>query len=186
MISEEYQKQLVDLHKSPVFGNKKEIPAEVSKLIDQHNITSILDFGCGKGLLIASIKEQYPNIEVYGFDPADPINNTLPKNVDMIMSFDVLEHVEPTFINDTLSDLKNRCNKIMHHVIACHPAKRVLNDGRNAHLIIENPDWWKIKISEQIGWSILDENVISYTSNPKKGKPIEVVKYLLTLKNGKS
>jgi hypothetical protein len=102
------------------------------------------------------------------------------------MSFDVLEHVEPTFINDTLSDLKNRCNKIMHHVIACHPAKRVLNDGRNAHLIIENPDWWKIKISEQIGWSILDENVISYTSNPKKGKPIEVVKYLLTLKNGKS
>lgn len=184
MISEEYQKQLVDLHKNPVFGNKKEIPVEITNLIDQYNILSILDFGCGKGLLIDSIKQQYPNIEVYGFDPASAVNNTLPEKVDMIISFDVLEHVEPNFINNTLFDLKSRCNKIMHHVIACHPAKRLLDDGRNAHLIIEKPDWWKVKISEHIGWNILDEKVTSYTAKPKKGNPIEVIKYSLTLKNG--
>jgi cyclopropane fatty-acyl-phospholipid synthase-like methyltransferase len=186
MISEEYQKQLVDLHKSPVFGNKKEIPSKVIDLINEHNIKSILDFGCGKGLLVDSLKKEFPEITVYGYDPSDPDRNTLPKKVDMILSFDVLEHIEPQFINETLISLKTICDKVMHHVIACHPAKRVLNDGRNAHLIIENPNWWKIKISEQIGWSMLDENVISYTSNPKKGNPIEVVKYSLTLKNGKS
>lgn len=184
MISEDYQKQLVTLHKSPVFGNKKEIPVEIISLIDQHNITSILDFGCGKGLLIESIKEQYPNITVYGFDPASDTNNILPETVDMIISFDVLEHIEPNFLNDTLRDLKNRCKVVMHHLIACHPAKRLLSDGRNAHLIIEKPEWWKQKILDNIGWDIVNENVISYTATPKKGNPIEVVKYVITLKNG--
>lgn len=182
MISEEYQKQLVELHKSPVFGNKKEIPIDIIRLIEEYKITSILDFGCGKGLLIGSIKTAYPDMLVHGYDPTN--NRPLPDSVDMIMSFDVLEHVEPEFINMTLVDLKNRCNKIMHHLIACHPAKRALDDGRNAHLIIETPDWWKNKISEHIGWNIINENIVSYTSNPKKGNPIEVVKYSVTLKNG--
>ena len=119
---------------------------------------------------------------VHGYDPTN--DQPLPDSVDMIMSFDVLEHVEPEFIDITLVDLKNRCNKIMYHLIACHPAKRVLDDGRNAHLIIETPDWWKNKISEHIGWDMINENIVSYTSNPKKGNPIEVVKYSVTLKNG--
>ena len=32
-------------------------------------------------------------------------------------------------------------------IIACYPAKKILPDGRNAHLIVENPTWWLDKIS---------------------------------------
>jgi hypothetical protein len=184
MISEEYQKQLVTLHKNSVFGDMKTIPQDVKLLIEKYNISSILDFGCGKGLLVNSLKKEFPEITVYGYDPSDPDKNTLPKKVDMILSFDVLEHIEPQFINETLISLKTICDKVMHHVIACHPAKRVLSDGRNAHLIVEPPEWWKLKILETINWNFSFEDTISYVSNPKKGNPIDVVKYKVTLING--
>jgi len=184
MISEDYKNQLANLHKNPVFGDMKDIPQEVKLLIEKHNITSILDFGCGKGLLVEALKKQYPHILVYGYDPSNLETSSLPKNVDMIISFDVLEHVEPNYIDDTLSNLKIMCNKVMHHVIACHPAKRILQDGRNAHLIIEPPNWWRQKLSNNINWQFSFEDTISYVSNPKKGSPINVIKYKVTLTNG--
>ncbi len=184
MISEDYKNQLVKLHKSSVFGDMKTIPPDVRSLIEKYNVSSILDFGCGKGLLVESLKKEFPHIKVYGYDPSDTDKNTLPENVDMIISFDVLEHIEPHFINDTLINLKTICNKVMHHVIACHPAKRILEDGRNAHLIVESPEWWKVKILETINWDFSFEDIISYVSNPKKGNPISVVKYKVTLING--
>ncbi len=184
MISEDYKNQLVKLHKSSVFGDMKTIPSDVRLLIEKYNVSSILDFGCGKGLLVESLKKEFPNIKVYGYDPSDTDKNVLPENVDMIISFDVLEHIEPNFINETLINLKTICNKVMHHVIACHPAKRILEDGRNAHLIVESPEWWKVKILETINWNFSFEDIISYVSNPKKGNPISVVKYKVTLING--
>jgi hypothetical protein len=33
-------------------------------------------------------------------------------------------------------------------IIACYPAKKLLPDGRNAHLIIESPIWWLDKIKD--------------------------------------
>ncbi len=60
MISEEYQKQLVTLHKSSVFGDMKTIPQDVKLLIEKYNTSSILDFGCGKGLLVESLKKNFP------------------------------------------------------------------------------------------------------------------------------
>ena len=36
--------------------------------------------------------------------------------------------------------------KVAFLVIACRPANRHLDDGRNAHLIVEPPDWWLKKI----------------------------------------
>jgi len=46
--------------------------------------------------------------------------------------------------------------KYQYHLIACHPAKKTLSDGRNAHLIIENPDWWKVKMIDP-RWKIIHE-----------------------------
>ena len=32
-------------------------------------------------------------------------------------------------------------------VISLVPAKKTLPDGRNAHLILQTPDWWRDKLS---------------------------------------
>jgi SAM-dependent methyltransferase len=178
--SDSYKETLKDLHKSKAFGNKSSIPQEVIDCIEKYQVTSILDFGCGKGNFLTTLKEQYPDITVFGFDPGNDLFSTLPDKVDMIYSSDVLEHIEPEHLTETLVDLKKRCFKVMYHLIACHPAKRIMNDGRNAHLIIENPTWWQAKL-QNVDYQIVSEKIIQYQAVPKKGPTIDVVKYIITV-----
>ena len=68
----------------------------------------------------------------------------------------------------------------MYHLIACHPAKRGMSDGRNAHLIIENPDWWRSKL-QSVDYQITSEKITQYQAAPKKGPTIDVIKYIITV-----
>ena len=184
-ITLDYTESLKKLHEGKAFGNRTTIPPEVIRCINEYKVQSILDFGCGKGNVVEALKEMYPTLTVYGYDPAREGFDILPASVDMIFSTDVLEHVEPHLLDETLLDLANRTNKVMYHLIACHPAKKYLSDGRNAHLIIETPNWWKEKLLSVVQWKMYNENTHEYTMQPKKGPPIQVVKYTVTLeKNG--
>lgn len=175
-VSDQYLKDLQSLHKKKSFGSTSKIPKKVAELIEEHNIKSILDYGCGKGNTSATLKENYPEIIVYSYDPVtSPIE--LPEHVNLVYSADVLEHVEPRYIKETIVDLKNRSD-IMYHLIACHPAKKKLLDGRNAHLIVENPNWWRERFLEA-GVEILFEDILDYNSQPKKGPPMNIVKYIV-------
>ena len=140
--SKEYLEELKTLHNKKTFGLNRNIPEIVHKIIKENNIKSFLDFGAGKGHTSATISQTYPEIDLHTFDPAT-FPNPLPKEVELTYSSDVLEHVEPDLIDETLNDLCARSTRYQYHLIACHPAKKALSDGRNAHLIIENPKWWK-------------------------------------------
>jgi SAM-dependent methyltransferase len=179
MLTPEYQEQLKNLHNSSkAFGNKSVIPEDITLLIQKYQVDSILDFGCGKGNMVLALKEKYPDIKVYGFDPGIESFNNLPENVDMIFSFDVLEHIEPELLDETIVDLAQRTNKVMYHLIACHPAKKNLSDGRNAHLIVENTEWWKQKLQTVLNWKLCSDRVVVY---PSSKVPFDVVKLLVTM-----
>jgi len=190
MLTSQYQEQLKNLHNSSkAFGNKATIPEDIVQLIEKYQINSILDFGCGKGHMVLALKEKYPNIEVYGFDPGIESFDNLPTKVDMIFSFDVLEHIEPELLDETLVDLAQRTNKVMYHLIACHPAKKNLSDGRNVHLIVETPDWWKQKLQSLPDWKMYNDSVIVYESvkgrpSTQQGVQFDVVKFLVTMEKG--
>ena len=178
--STEYSDQLKQLHElNSKWGVRTEIPEKVDWCIKNYPIWSILDFGCGKGAVINAIKEKYPHIETFGYDPA--FHTELPVKVDMIMSTDVLEHIEPEELNNTINDLRNRTNILQYHLIACHKAKKELPDGRNAHLIIETPDWWQRKLSEW-EWEFLHEDIIAYMKSTKKNRPMAVTKFEVIVK----
>ena len=148
--------------------------------IEEKNIKSFLDYGAGKGHTSNTIKETYPNINLYSYDPAMfPI--PLPEQVELTYSSDVLEHIEPDLLVTTIQDLCNRSSRYQYHLIACHPAKKALSDGRNAHLIIEKPDWWKRKLEQLDDWKIIHEEVTERHAKVKKGPPLHVVKYIVML-----
>jgi hypothetical protein len=176
----EYLEELKLLHNKKTFGLNKNIPNIVKNLIEENNIKSFLDYGAGKGFTSNTIREIYPNIELYTFDPAT-FPNPLPEQVDLTYSSDVLEHIEPDLIDETLQDLCNRSTRYQYHLIACHPAKKALSDGRNAHLIIENPKWWKKKIEALSRWNIIHEEITERYAKVKKGPPRHVVKYIVIL-----
>ena len=180
-ISNKYQEQLKDLHsKVDSFGKRSKLPSEFKNLLDNNKFNSVLDFGAGKGNVFNTLVDSYPNATIYAYDPVT-FNTPLPQSVDVIYSSDVLEHIEPELFDETLLDLFNRAEKFQYHLIACHPAKKKLNDGRNAHLIIEEPKWWRSKLENFTDWTITYEDVQEWIATPKKGPSLPIKKYIVIL-----
>jgi len=180
MISNDLKKVYTEIHTNTPFGKRAKIPSGVKKFIKNKKPNSILDFGCGKGNLVETLKETYPGIDVFGYDPANPKYNKDIPCVDMIISTDVLEHVEPEFIEDTIEMLSLK-GKFHYHLISCAPAKLVLPDGRNAHLIQEGPDWWRPRF-ENAGFEILTEEYKEFEKFSKQlRKSLPVKNYIVTM-----
>lgn len=169
-LSNDYQKLLIDMHNTnKKWGSefkKTPIPLLLKQTIDNYKPKSILDFGCGKGFLSKKIQQEYPEILVTGWDPS--FDYDLTGNYDMIISTDVLEHVEPEHLKTTLDDLKQRTNIVQYHLIACYSAVAILPDGRNAHLSILTPDEWQTLFLDN-HCKIINENVNCILKD-KKGK----------------
>ena len=167
MISDSLKKMYSDIHRTTPFGKRAKFPKYLDSFIKEKNPRSILDFGCGKGRLLESIRCSYPDVEVIGYDPANPnydidLSNI---NVDLIISSDVLEHIEPEYLLETLADLRTK-SKYYFHLIACSPAKLILPDGRNAHLIVEDNIWWRQKFIE-LKYTISNEKFLEFEKIPK-------------------
>ena len=176
--SPEYTKQLEKLHSAKSFGNASGAPKILTDFLVDHPVTSILDFGCGKGTPLDTLKSD--TMDIYSYDPiTHPIE--LPQAVDLVYSRDVLEHIEPEQIDTVLENLFTIGTKYQHHFIACHPSKKALSDGRNAHLIIEKPEWWRNKIEQIPGWKIIYEHVKGPKIKQIRHLTIEIVKYTVIL-----
>jgi hypothetical protein len=90
---------------------------------------------------------------------------------------DVLEHIEPEYLDGVLTDLKRVTKKVGFFTIATREANKKLEDGRNTHLIVENKDWWKEKLLKYFDipeGGIIDKgDEVYFVVSPKtKGKPI--------------
>lgn len=150
MISYEYQQILKNLNGTENFGKRKSLPKHLDYVIDQIQPTSILDFGCGTGALVNTLKSRYLEKLIEGYDPgnSDFSNKFDDLKFDLLISTDVLEHIEPEFLDTTLNYLKQKSTHF-YHLIALAPSTVVLPDGRNAHLIIETKEWWRNKFLNQ-------------------------------------
>jgi 2-polyprenyl-3-methyl-5-hydroxy-6-metoxy-1,4-benzoquinol methylase len=104
----------------------------------------ILDYGCGQRTLEKSL-----GFAIRNYDPCIPGVDTPPEPADIVVCTDVLEHVEPDCIDAVLDDLKRLTRAAALLVIANRPAKKVLPDGRNAHLIQQPRDWWLPRLAQR-------------------------------------
>jgi len=150
LITEDYIEINRILHdKHPTYGMSGHRWApKIIRLISDYQCRSLLDYGCGKGTLKVAIEYYYPFIEIIEYDPAIYGKNSLPSPADIVVCTDVLEHVEPECINDVLNHIRTLTNKIIFITVATRPAKKMLSDGRNAHLIINTQEWWVNKIEK--------------------------------------
>ena len=157
MISNEYKKIISDLNGISNFGKRKKAPKFLDKFIKNYIPKTVLDFGCGTGGLVHYLQDEYPDLTVSGYDPGNetystPIDNS---EFDLIVSTDVLEHIEPEHLNETLQYLSER-SRYCYHLIALAPSKVILPDGRNAHLIQQSSGWWRERFIA-FGYKIITE-----------------------------
>ena len=160
IIDPKYQAQLTEMHSQGRFLRGSKILGAIQPFLNQYNLTSLLDFGCGHGALMASISQAYPNIRVEGYDPGNPEHNRMPKrSFDAVVSADVFEHIEPAYLANTLELISSKIQVAGWFRIACYPAKKQLPDGRNAHLIVESPAWWRQQLLANMNIVIVKEEI---------------------------
>jgi len=168
IINPGYKQQLETMHSHGRFNKGAKNVKVVSRFLDQYNLTSVLDFGCGHGALIAGLKEAYPDMHIDGYDPGNPKYNQIPKrNFDAVVSADVFEHIEPDKLAETLRAISDKIIVAGWFRIACYPAKKYLPDGRNAHLIVELPEWWRAKLLANMDIKIVSEDVSVFNKSHK-------------------
>lgn len=106
---------------------------------------TVLDYGCGKGALVRDLAGQGFMSE--GYDPAVPeYRIRIDSRRDYVVCTDVLEHIEYDCIDAVLADIADTAVDGAFLVISLRKAQKILPDGRNAHLIVENEDWWENKV----------------------------------------
>lgn len=154
MISEEYRQMNKDLHAArKTYGASGHRWAEYLTSVVSEGV-SVLDYGCGKGTLKAAL----PDMDIREYDPAVEGKDAPPDEASIVVCTDVLEHIEPEFLDSVLAHIKSLAVDAALLVVATRPANKTLPDGRNAHLIIEGPDWWRDKISEHFEVVVFNEN----------------------------
>lgn len=111
---------------------------------------SILDYGCGQSLFLDCLDLGY-DARLHRYDPAIPAYAELPgETVDLLVSIDVLEHIEEDDLDAVLAEMRAVCRHALI-VVDTRPAKHTLPDGRNAHLSLHPRSWWRERLSRHFG-----------------------------------
>ena len=127
----------------------------IKAYLENNNCKSILDYGCGKGILysdnynvltteIDAPLHKYWNLDSYQlFDPAYEEHSKLPAHKkDAVICTDVLEHIAEDDLDWVVSEIFSYAKKIVFLNVACFEALKTLKDGRNAHISVFGPDNW--------------------------------------------
>ncbi len=163
-ISKEYQAELLDLHERYEWGSTGGQYAGdlIVKILTKHpDLITILDYGCGEGAL-----QQY--VENHGitdrewtlYDPGIAEYKVKPKGTfDLVVTTDVLEHVEPIQQDAVITELCNYADKILFNEIACYATAHKFSSGpyrgQDLHINLKVPCLWKREIeaiAKPLGW----------------------------------
>lgn len=161
LISETYRAAQEHLHATTEYGTASASYAPlVAQIIDTLGIDHMLDYGAGSRLTLAKTLFspgfiQKPKLEhlqpgqkfkYQAYDPGVPKLAAPPIPAQMVVCLDVLEHIEPEYLDNVLDDLVRLTEAVALLSIDTGPAVKVLPDGRNAHLIQQPMEWWLPKL----------------------------------------
>jgi len=148
-ISPQYRTLNAELHNDPSvkYGYKGHDQAgKVMELIAEFECADALDYGAGKKTLSKALKETGFEA-IKDFDPAIPEISAPPEPADLVICSDVLEHIEPEYLDRVLFHIRSLCKKAVFFRVCMIPCtSKSLPDGTDPHKLVHDYDWWKAKI----------------------------------------
>lgn len=149
------------MHQNPkVFPgySLKRYVADVAELVGRFQPKSILDVGSGKGFQYLKLRlhERWGGLLPYCYDVGvRHISEPPERKFDAVICTDVLEHIEagdvPGFLDQAFGFLDEKQTVFAFFSVACRPArKKTLPDGRNVHVTVRPPVWWREQIEDAI------------------------------------
>lgn len=146
-ISDAYRAQQEYLHQTTDYGvMAQHYGALVSQIAEKLEVTHLLDYGAGHNMSLLRTFKPKRKVTYQAYDPGVPEMATAPIPAQMVVCIDVLEHIEPEYLENVLDHLASLTEIVGFFSVHCGPAQKVLQDGRNAHLTQEPPEWWLPKI----------------------------------------
>ena len=152
-ISDDYKESMQVHHARPHFkwgeSGFRYAGEFVKNLLRKHpEIKSVLDYGAGHGRLGEGICAQFSHLQWTDYDPGIAGISVLPDGVfDLVVSSDVMEHIEPDLLRKTIREQGDRARFFVLMDISCEPTGRAIDTGpfkgHDEHLIVEGGQWWK-------------------------------------------
>lgn len=148
MISDSYREVLRETHEQNLLWGHGHGEINLPKVLPHLQPgDTVLDYGCGKGGLVYALRGA--GHVASGYDPGIDHFSARPQhNFDVLVSFDVLEHVEPEHIAAVLDDMESLAKRALLN-ISLVPAHKTLTDGRNAHLLVRPVEWWQAELESR-------------------------------------
>lgn len=149
-ISEQYQQMVSQVHQEHKWGaSSGKWVGTVRSIMRQRGLRTLLDYGCGQGVLLKRMK-QYYGLQLTGYDPGIAELKQKPTGkFDIVVSTDVFEHIEEEYIDAVLSEINEYMLDCGFFTICLKLAQTGwLPDGRNAHILIRTRQWWMSKLKE--------------------------------------
>ena len=156
LVSPHYKKLLQHEHSTSDWGIMAgKMIDKLEAFLSENGATEVLDYGAGSSSFKKSLT--LDTVKVYEYDPGVPELDIVPDPKEYTICIDVLEHIEPELIDSVIKDLARVTKKKGYFTIAMYPAQRILKDGRNAHLILEDTSWWVTKLCNYFNITNLKE-----------------------------
>jgi len=132
--------------------------ARIRELVQATAARTILDYGAGKGEVYRpmpvtvdgervadSVAEYWDVDEVRCYDPGhDPFRELPGSQYDGVVCTDVLEHCPEEDLRWIIGELFGLARRFVFCSVACHPARKQLPNGENAHVTVRPPEWWRV------------------------------------------
>lgn len=126
---------------------------KIRELIDAYRIETLLDYGCGNGVLYENgtlpkvFGLQRKNIFLY--DKYVPRYSGLTDyKVDATLCIDVAEHVPRHRLDEMFTAIFLRTRKLFIMASCSRAAQKSFPDGTNVHVTIENYSFWTRQVSK--------------------------------------
>ncbi len=128
----------------------------IKGLIDQFNVSSLLDYGCGKartydqadlslpsGKKINGVRDYWGVNDIRFYDPGYEEHSELPTTMfDCVVSTDVLEHCPEEDLEWIVNEIFGFSRKFVLCTVALYAANKSLPNGENAHVTVKSIGWW--------------------------------------------
>ena len=120
---------------------------EIKTIAKHFKSKTALDYGSGGSDLNTeeisegvSFRDYVGLKKIYQFEPARDLKKK--GKFDMVLSFDVLEHIFIADLPWVINDIFSKANKCVLINVACYEAAALLPNGENAHVTLRHPLWW--------------------------------------------